>query len=173
MPFAFNCGNFSVQLLNNVDFLAAVNAVVRWVETNSNWDETLVILTADHETGLIWGPNSASVAFDPIVDHGKGNLPGMKYNYKSHSNSLVPLYARGPGSQRFEKLLRGTDRTAAAKFGFPGRYVENTTVAAVVKASIATTAEPVKVSRGTIRGALTVPFGSATITRSPLLSLAP
>jgi len=24
MPFAFNCGNFSVQLLNNVDFLAAV-----------------------------------------------------------------------------------------------------------------------------------------------------
>lgn len=129
------------------DFLRAAEAVVRWVETNSSWDETLVILTADHETGLLWGPKSDTVPFDPLVDEGKGSIPGLKYNYKSHSNSLVPLYARGPGSERFDRLVRGTDATAAAKFGFSGRYMENTAVAAVIKASIAAAAEPARVSR--------------------------
>jgi len=129
------------------DFFRAADAVVHWVEKNSNWDETLLILTADHETGLLWGPNSDMVAFDPLVDQGQGNIPGLKYNYKSHSNSLVPLYARGPGSQRFDKLVRGTDPTAAAKYGFSGRYVENTAVAVVMKASIAAAAEPAQVSR--------------------------
>lgn len=133
------------------DFLRAAEAVVRWVETNSSWDETLVILTADHETGLLWGPKSDTVPFDPIVDEGKGNIPGLKYHYKSHSNSLVPLYARGPGSERFDRLVRGTDARAAAKFGFSGRYVENTAVAAVIKASIAAAGEPARVLRGSSR----------------------
>lgn len=133
------------------DFLRAAEAVVRWVETSSSWDETLVIFTADHETGLLWGPKSDTVPFDPIVDQGKGEIPGLKFNYKSHSNSLVPLYARGPGSERFEKLVRGTDATAAAKFGFSGRYLENTAVAAVIKASMAAAAEPARASREAAR----------------------
>lgn len=38
-----------------IDFNAAVDAVIEWVEANSSWDETLLIVTSDHETGGIWG----------------------------------------------------------------------------------------------------------------------
>jgi len=120
----------------HIDFLKAVEAVVRWVETKSSWQETLVILTADHETGLIWGPQSDRVPFQPIVDCGPGNLPGLKYNSRSHTNSLVPLYARGPGSEQFTRLLRGVDPTAAEKFGMSGQYVDNTAIFMVLRQSI-------------------------------------
>ena len=110
-----------------IDFVKAVEAVVAWIESHGGWDETLLILTADHETGLIWGPESSKQAFQPLEDHGPGKLPGMKFNSHGHSNSLVPLYARGPGSRVFE-LVRGEDATAAAKWHNSGRYVDNTDV---------------------------------------------
>ena len=50
----------------------------------------------------------------------------MKYNCHGHSNSLVPLYARGAGSQRFSQLRCGKDDRAAAFWKFSGRYVDNT-----------------------------------------------
>src|SRR5699024_6999886 len=37
------------------DFNAAVESVVDWIETNSSWDETLLVVTADHETGYLGG----------------------------------------------------------------------------------------------------------------------
>ncbi|MFB9775551.1 alkaline phosphatase [Brevibacterium otitidis] len=39
------------------DFNASVEAVHTWVEENSSWDETLLIVTADHETGYLSGPS--------------------------------------------------------------------------------------------------------------------
>jgi alkaline phosphatase len=119
-----------------IDFVQAVEAVVEWVDKNSNWDDTLLILTADHETGLLWGPNSAKAAFDPIEDNGPGRLPGMKHNSHGHSNSLVPLYARGAGSRRFAELVRGTDAKAAAVWKFSGRYVDNTDIFTVMKEEV-------------------------------------
>ena len=41
-----------------LDFNDAVETVVDWVETESSWDETLVIVTADHETGYLDGSQS-------------------------------------------------------------------------------------------------------------------
>ena len=132
-----NHGNEGDRMIEEqIDFVKAVEAVVDWVEKNSSWDDTLLILTSDHECGLLWGPNSDKVAFDPIQDNGPGKMPGMKYLYSSHSNSLVPLYARGPGSERFAKLVRGTDPKAAAAWNISGRYVDNTDIGAVMKAEI-------------------------------------
>lgn len=124
-----------------VDFLRAVEAVVQWVETHSRWDETLVVITADHETGLIWGPQSDRIAFQPIEERGKGHLPGLKYNATGHTNSLVPLYVRGPGSQRLAALVDGQDPTAAAKWGFSGQYVDNTDIFAICRAALDARAE--------------------------------
>ena len=45
-----------------VDFNEAVAAVDRWVRRNSDWGETLVIVTGDHETGYLWGPGSGADA---------------------------------------------------------------------------------------------------------------
>ncbi len=41
-----------------IDFNQAVQSAVDWVNTHSNWAETLIIVTADHETGYLTGPGS-------------------------------------------------------------------------------------------------------------------
>jgi alkaline phosphatase len=82
-----------------VDFIAAIEAVVRWIETHSHWGESLLIITSDHETGLLWGPGSDKLPFTPLVDQGPGRLPQLAFNAKGHTNSLVRVYARGAGSE--------------------------------------------------------------------------
>ena len=119
-----------------IDFLGAVETVVEWIESHGGWDETLLILTADHETGLIWGPDSSKEAFQPLEDHGPGKLPGMKFNSHGHSNSLVPLYTRGPGSRRFAALVKGKDPTAAAHWLNSSQYVDNTDIFTVMQAEV-------------------------------------
>ena len=119
-----------------VDFVQAVEAVVDWVERNSNWDDTLLILTADHECGLLWGPDSDKVPFQPLVDNGPGKMPGMKHNSTGHANCLVPIYARGAEAELFLKLVKGKDEKAAAAWNISGDYVENTEIFAVMKAAV-------------------------------------
>lgn len=119
-----------------MDFVEAVEAVVEWIESHGGWGETLLILTADHETGLIWGPDSDKIAFQPIEDRGAGKLPGMKYHSHGHSNSLVPLYARGAGSSRFLELASEFDAEIAARWHNSGLYVQNADVAEVAKAEL-------------------------------------
>ena len=58
-----------------IDFVKAVEAVVAWVDKHSNWNDTLLILTADHECGLLWGPDSDRVAFQPLADRGRARCP--------------------------------------------------------------------------------------------------
>lgn len=116
------------------DFLAAVETVVRWVEEHSSWNETLLILTADHECGLLWGPNSHETPFDPIRDQGLGKMPAARYNATGHTNSLVPLYARGMGAELFRRLIKGKDPQAAEAWGISGEYVDNTDIFRVAHA---------------------------------------
>ena len=120
------------MLQEMADFNTAVEAVVQWVETHSNWSETMVIITADHETGLLWGPNSDTKPFDPIVNLGPGKVPGLKYHSKSHTNSLVPVYARGTGSEKLSKSIVAIDPVR-------GAYVDNTTIGRVLHAAVAGT----------------------------------
>ncbi|NUQ65758.1 MAG: alkaline phosphatase [Pirellulales bacterium] len=122
------------------EFLKAVQAVVDWVEANSSWEETLLVLTADHETGMLWGPNSDTVAYDPVVDNGAGKMPGLRYNSSKHTNSLVPLYARGALSEEFAHVVDGEDATAEAAWGV-GRYVDNTDLFEVLSAAVLSEAE--------------------------------
>ena len=119
------------------DFVRAVDAVVEWIETHGGWDETLLILTADHDCGLIWGPCSDRVAFDPLEDRGPGRLPGLLYHSNGHGNGLVPLFVRGAGSEVFADLVRGEDKRAAAVWSFSGRYADNTDIFTVMKDAVA------------------------------------
>jgi alkaline phosphatase len=113
-----------------VDFNHSVEAVVNWVEKNSNWDETVVIVTADHETSYLWGPGS-NPAFNPIVNNGAGKMPGMQFysdigGFGWHSNSLVPLYAKGGASRIFNFLSNGYDPAR-------GSYIDNTDIFSVIQ----------------------------------------
>jgi alkaline phosphatase len=124
-----------------IDFNNSVDAVVNWVETNSNWDETLLIVTADHECGLLWGADADTQAFDPIENRGAGVMPGLKFMSGNHANSLVPFYARGAGANLISALVDGNDSTAAAAWlyahGWNGDYIDNTDVYALMNAGIA------------------------------------
>ncbi|MFA5258372.1 MAG: alkaline phosphatase, partial [Opitutales bacterium] len=104
-----------------VDFNDAVSAVVDWIETNSSWDDTLLVITADHECGMLWGPNSATTAYDAVVNNGVGEMPGMAFNSDSHSNQLVPVFARGPGTNILQNLAINEDPVR-------GAYVDNTDI---------------------------------------------
>lgn len=115
-----------------IGFNKAVEAVVRWVEKNSSWDETLLIVTADHETGFLTGPGSGPNArpmLQPLVSHGAGQMPEMQWNSKDHTNQLIPLHAKGAGSEMLAKLAQNTDPIR-------GRYVDNTDVARTVFAAL-------------------------------------
>jgi alkaline phosphatase len=104
-------------------------AVVGWVETHSRWEDTLLIVTSDHETGYITGPGSGkelpdgdlSKTWEPLINKGKGKVPEMEWHHDYHTNSLVPLFAKGYGSERFATLADETDPVH-------GLYLDNTEI---------------------------------------------
>jgi len=93
-------GNKSGRLIEEmIDFNTAVNDVVEWIENNSNWDETLIIVASDHEAGYLTGPGSGqfgdTAVYNPIGNNGIGELPEMQWNHNNHTNVLIPLFAHG------------------------------------------------------------------------------
>jgi len=113
-------GNLSGRVIEEeIDFNKAIEAAVSWIEGNSNWDETLVIITGDHETGYLTGPGSnpegdhANLSneevWKPLVINGKGVQPGMEWHSDGHTNSLIPFFAKGVGSEEFKQRIRGKD----------------------------------------------------------------
>jgi alkaline phosphatase len=108
-------------------FNRTVDAVVAWVEANSSWDETLVIVTTDHANGLFLGPESGKVPFQPPTPTGVGTLPQGIFWSTNHTNELVPLWAKGPGAELFSDLVDGVDQRR-------GPYIDNTDVYTVMSA---------------------------------------
>lgn len=107
-----------------ISFNKAVEDVVQWIEKNSSFDDTLLIITADHESGMLTGTTS----FD-ITSNGINKLPDMKYNSTGHSNSLVPLFAKGFNSNLFHSFANKTDSSR-------GKYIDNTNIFKVISESI-------------------------------------
>ena len=78
------------------DFDRTIGAVYDWAAKDG---ETLVVVTADHETGgltLLGG------------DIEKGEVQ-CKFSTTSHSGVMVPVYAFGPGSEQFTGIYENTD----------------------------------------------------------------
>ncbi|MBN2425935.1 MAG: alkaline phosphatase [Calditrichaceae bacterium] len=130
-----HANNSSRLIEEQIDFNKSVEAVVDWVEKNSSWNETLLIVTADHETGYLTGPGSNDSVlagkgsiediWKPLVNNGKGQLPGMEWHSHKHTNSLVPMYAKGPGSAKFSQYIIGNDPVR-------GKYIDNTSIAHLI-----------------------------------------
>lgn len=100
-------------------FNSAVDSVVAWVEENSSWDETLLIVTADHETGYLSGQDELPWrAMAGEADQ----VPAHTYYSGNHTNQVVPFFFRGAGSEDIAAGVTGTDPVR-------GDYIDNTTVA--------------------------------------------
>ncbi len=112
-----------------VDFYNSIEAVVDWVEKNSSWNETLIIVTADHETGYLTGPDSGPHNGKPVwnspVNNGKGRMPGVAWWSGSHTNQLVPFFAKGASCELFDEIAVRQDPVR-------GRFIDNTDLAKVV-----------------------------------------
>jgi alkaline phosphatase len=107
-----------------IDFERSVEAVIDWVDANSNWGETLLIVTGDHETGYPNGPESISVR-QPIVNNGAGNMPGLEWYFVDHTNNLIPLFAKGDAGRMFRGYADEYDPVR-------GKYIDNTELANVL-----------------------------------------
>ncbi|MBN1917290.1 MAG: alkaline phosphatase [Verrucomicrobia bacterium] len=103
------------------DFNRAVEAVIEWVERESSWGETLVIVTGDHECGYLTGPGS-NPDWKPVVNNGKGKVPGVEWHSGGHTNSLIPLFAKGAGAETLQTFADETDPRR-------GSYIHNTELA--------------------------------------------
>ncbi|WP_394549419.1 hypothetical protein [Pantoea sp. SGAir0183] len=120
----------------SADFNNAVASVIEWVEKNSNWNETLLIVTTDHDNGMPMGPDAQNIPFQAVINKGKGMMPGISFRPTgNHSNALVPLWAKGVGADAFAERVRGNDAGYAKHVGYnQGDYIDNTDVFTVVKA---------------------------------------
>lgn len=82
--------------LEVVELDAAVKVATDWIEANSSYQETLVVVSADHETGgyRLWGDDlaEADFPFSPV-----------------HTRQPVAVYAKGPGAENLASLCRVTD----------------------------------------------------------------
>ncbi|MDT8380410.1 MAG: alkaline phosphatase, partial [Desulfotignum sp.] len=130
------------------DFNNAVQAVIDYLDNNTNgnnWGNTLLIVTADHETGHLWGDGKGSFfdvngngIFDDgtdyahVTDKGMDNLPGVKFHSGNHTNALVPLFAKGARSEAFNFCVEGRDPNLKAMYdldeSWNGKYIDNTCV---------------------------------------------
>ena len=77
--------------LSMAEFSAAVQTVINWVDDPTNaadWSNTMVIVLADHETG----------GLTVTANNGQGQVPGMSWTTTGHTQTAVPVYAKGAGA---------------------------------------------------------------------------
>lgn len=79
-----------------LDFDQTIGKMMKWAAQDG---ETLVVVTADHETGGL-------TLVDGNKDEGKVTCC---FSTKSHSGVMVPVYTFGPGSEQFSGIMENTD----------------------------------------------------------------
>ena len=79
-----------------VEFAAAVEEVLKWLDGRN---DTLIVITADHETG----------GLEVLKNNGKGTLPQVSWSTTGHTPVKVPVYAYGPGAEAFTGPMDNTD----------------------------------------------------------------
>ncbi|MFQ5507159.1 MAG: alkaline phosphatase, partial [Planctomycetota bacterium] len=135
-----------------IGFNLAVKAAVKWIEspsTKADWTNTLVIVTGDHECGLLTaGPGvfpdrpllevsartlalekrstspSIRASWEDVNKNSRidaGEKVYWAWNSIGHSNSLIPLYAKGLLADRFRRVATKVDQVR-------GKYMDNTEV---------------------------------------------
>ena len=107
----------SVNMVDEtVDFSNAVQVALDYAKTHDN---TLVLVTADHETGGL-------TMIDP-----QGHYSNVSFNYSTHSHTCLPvmIYAYGPGAEQFTGWMQNNEVKAKIlkACGFENTEVETVT----------------------------------------------
>lgn len=78
-----------------VELSETVQSILDWA---GDRDDTLIIVTTDHETGGL-----------SIVPQGKGKFPQASWSTTRHTDTLVPIYAKGPRASEISGTMDNTD----------------------------------------------------------------
>lgn len=109
---AMHANNFGRMIEEYIEFNDAVKAVVEWVDSpdsRASWDDTLLIVTADHDH-LLFGPEGATIPYQPVQPDRDGDgVPEYAWFSNTHSNQIVPLYAYGAGAGQVRALADDLD----------------------------------------------------------------
>lgn len=165
------------------DFVKAIDATVSWVNLNSSWDDTLLIVTADHETGYLTGSHTGGVTWDPLTPAGTSTVPELSWLLRDHTNQLVPLYAIGKGAGELGAaatqvdLVRGSylDNTAVPGLLLKQLWKPSELLSATVTAGSVRTAVnravtiPVRIDKANLTGSVSTKVGTRTV-RAGLVS---
>ena len=166
-----------------IDFNDAVQTVINWIEDPSNgsdWNNTLLIVTGDHETGyLTAGPgifpnqplgtvNGSTLALEKIDNNtgfraswddlngnsriDTGEPVNWSWNTSSHTNSLIPFYVKGVGAGLFATYATNNDPVR-------GPYIDETNVFSVMNSVLSDFGAPSSVITAPVHGAI---LGSAS-----------
>ncbi|MDK1031434.1 MAG: alkaline phosphatase [Planctomycetia bacterium] len=83
-------------VLETVEFAKAVQVAVKWAKRRK---DTLIIVTADHETG----------GLKVVKNNGKGKFPTVTWATGGHMPTNVPIYAWGAAAKRVSGVMDNTD----------------------------------------------------------------
>lgn len=150
VDWAGHANNLDLSVGEMIGFDQAVAAVVAWIEDPTNgsgWDNTLLLVTGDHETGLLSaGPGelpdkplgavtAERLAFEQVPrnhvlrmswddrDHDLeldfGEEVYWSWNTSGHSNSLIPCFFKGLDADRLRARATAVDPVR-------GNYCDNT-----------------------------------------------
>lgn len=84
------------QLLETIEFSDAIQTVYDRV---SDTDDTIILVTADHETG----------GLRVHENNGQGKVPVISWSTGGHTVSNVPLYGWGRNAEHVEGVMNNTD----------------------------------------------------------------
>jgi alkaline phosphatase len=82
-------------VLETVEFDAAVQSVIDWMGPRT---DTLVVVTADHETG----------GLRVVEGNGEGEFPTVTWSTGGHTGDDVPVYATGPNADLVTGVFENT-----------------------------------------------------------------
>jgi alkaline phosphatase len=91
-----HANNIKNNVLETIQFHEAVSAAYEWAQSR---DDTLIIVTADHETG----------GLKIVKNNGRGNLPDVTWSTTGHTGINVGIYAYGARGPEIEGIIDNTD----------------------------------------------------------------
>ncbi len=85
-----------------LDFEKAIQVALDFAEKDGN---TLVVVTADHETGGF----TLSAKQDTLTGHGDYKVIEPSFATHNHSATMIPVFAYGPGAGQFKGIYQNTE----------------------------------------------------------------
>ncbi|MBN2389106.1 MAG: alkaline phosphatase [Anaerolineae bacterium] len=97
--------NIARNVFETLEFDHAIEVAYTWAAART---DTLIIVTADHETG----------GLDIIANNGAGNFPTVTWATTGHTDTPVPVYAWGVNAEMTPQVVDNTDIHRLALAGF-------------------------------------------------------